>query len=227
MAPFLLTTIVITAVVILLVSREFNEIVNDAVLYFVDVEIYSLALYVQLRADFVATSTSRSVRDLYTMTRYGGWLLFDGIEKSGSFSEATMAVNECLEARLPETCPYAIENRVYDCAWEYKDQECQIYPEGSRELQVPYFFVQADAALPNGRCKHSDFPDNSISPNTTLWWDGPYDLPGVNESTTQYSTTCACTTDDIKKENGMGHVFAFEDDVSNIFVVTLVFLSKT
>jgi hypothetical protein len=81
--PLLLTTIVIAAVIISSVSREFNEIVNDAVLYFVDVEIYSLVLYLQLRADFVATSTSRSVWDLYTMTRYSGWLLFDGIEKSG------------------------------------------------------------------------------------------------------------------------------------------------
>jgi hypothetical protein len=238
--PLLLTTIMISAVVISSVFREFDESVNDAKLHFVDVAMSSLAVYVQLRADIVATSTSRSVRDLYIMTRYGGWLLFGGVERSGSFSETMTAVNECLEALSAETCPYVIENRVCDCAWEYKDQECQIYPKGSRELQVPYFFVQADAALPNGTRLQSDFPNNSVSPNTTLWWDGPYDLPGANESTTEYSTTYArlraisafplfpvLNNYDIKKENGLGHFFAFGDDVSSSFVVTIVLLNET
>ena len=236
--PLLLTTITISAVVISSLSQELDESVHDAEAHFVDVSLNALEVFASLRADFVACHTSRSVRDLYLMKRYGSWLLFNGVERSGSFSETVTGVNECLESESALTCPYTKENRVCDCAWNYENEKCYDYPKGSRELQIPFFFVQADASLPNGTRLKTDFPNNSVSPNTTLWWDGPYDVPGSenNGSATTYSTSydrlrtisaaplfALLNNYDVNKENGVGHYYTFEDDVSRKSVPILLF----
>jgi len=235
--PLLLTTITISAVVISTMSREFDESVKDSEAHFLDVAVQALSLYVGLRADFVSTYTSRSVRDLYLMTRLGSWIMFDGLERADSFTEAVTAVNECLEAESSGTCPWAIENRVCDCAWK-EDLKCENYSEvTSRSLQIPYFFASSDAALPNGTRFSTGFPNVSASPNTTLWWGGPYELPGSenNESASDFSTTFSRIRKissfnlfpvlynyDIKKENSNGHYFAFEEDVSRALYMDLV-----
>lgn len=226
--PLLVTTITISAVVLTSMSREFDESVKESEQHYLDVALQALSVYTGLRADFVSTYTSRSVRDLYLMTRFASWILFDGLERADSFTEVITAVNECLEADSRDTCPWAMENRFCDCEWNYDGLDCEEYPDVlSRSKQIPYFFVSSDAALPNGTRLTTDFPLNSVSPNTTLWWDGPYVLPGSekNESASGYATTYdrlrvisafplfpVLNNYDIQKENANGHFFGFEED---------------
>ena len=78
-------------------------------------------------------------------------------------------------------------------------KRCMNYSEvEGRNLQVPYFVASSDAALQNGTRLTTDYPENSVSPETTVWWDGHNDLPGseANETATRLSTTyCSCSND--------------------------------
>ena len=229
--PLLLTTITISVVVLTGISRQFDNSVEDSEQHYLDVAVKALSVYVSLRADFVSIYTGRSVRDLYLMTRYGNWILFGGLQLAGSFTEMVTEVNECKGAESTESCPWVLANAVCDCTWYYSDSfGCEQYPELERQkLHFPFFVVSSDAALPNGTRLTTDYPNNSVSPNTTLWWDGPYLLPGSenNVSTGRLYTTydrirtisafplfSVLSNYDLENENSVGHSFSFEEDVS-------------
>jgi hypothetical protein len=226
--PLLLTTITISAVVLSGMSREFDESVSDSEAHYLDVAIQALPVYNMLRASFLKETTSRSLRDLYLMTRVASWILFGGVELAGSFTEVMSDVNKCKSAQSSDSCPWLLENGICDCDWLYPTESCMNYSEvEGRNLQVPYFVASSDAALRNGTRMTTDYPENSVSPETTAWWDGYNDLPGSggNETATSLSTTYSRVRTisafpifqvlmnyDIKQENSINHAFSFEED---------------
>jgi len=224
--PLLLTTVLISAVVLVRVSDELDDSVDDSEDYYFGVEKQGITISAKLRADFVSSSTARPLRDLYIMTRYGGWLLFDGLQRTNLFREGLCGVDECKDTGS-FNCDWAVEKRVCDCDWNYETDECKIYPPGaSRSLQVPYYFVSSDKADESGARGGTNYPDGHYSPASTTWWNTS-NLPGLikGDNASGYETTydrarvalasplfAALHNYDKNKEVGSGHFFAFEED---------------
>jgi hypothetical protein len=228
--PLLLTTITISAVVMNTVSDEFKRSVENAEDYFIDVKLVSLKVHATLRAEFVASLTAVSVRDLYFLTRYYGWLLFGGLRRADSFTELTTGIEECKIYSDDYTkCPFVQENSLCDCAWnDQLFETCENYPDGSRHLQISSFFnVESNDALPDGDRNVSSFPSLSYSPATTAWWDDATQVPGWEKgsSAAGYETLYdrlrvssamplypVLYNYDIQKENYVGQYVSFEAD---------------
>jgi hypothetical protein len=167
--PLLLTTITISAVVMYTISDKFDRSVNNAKEYFISAELVALKEHATLKADIVTSVTAASVRDLYLLTRYYGWLVFGGLTMADSFTELISGIEECKAFSDDFTkCPYVQESPT-----------CEDFTDGSRRSQSLYFFnVESNDALPDGDRNVSSFPLLSNSPESTAWWDNATQVPG-------------------------------------------------
>ena len=192
-APLVVTEVAISTVVLITVADSFDDSIDDSEAHYYNVEVSAMNVTAQLRASFVASNTGRSIRDLYLLTRYGGWLLFGGLDRSSSFPKAMSSVSECKDKGSFDQCPWAIDNRVCDCTWDWepKENQCQELPDDGRADQVPFFFLSLDQADEDGSRFGTDFPLVHDSPETTLWRDTLDSIPGseARENSTGYATS--------------------------------------
>jgi hypothetical protein len=181
--PLLLVNITISSVVMRTVTQSFSDSVESAENFFLDVQTRALFVHSFLRADYLSSLTRQSTRDAYLLTRYSGWLLSEGISRSESFTEVTTGVEQCKSfSEDAASCPYVEKEYVCDCAWNQRQRPsgmtCSEYPNGSRDLQVPYWASESQAALDDGDRPGTLFPSASYSPETVAFWDDPFELPG-------------------------------------------------
>ena len=170
--PLLLTTVAISAVFLYAAMEEFDKSVTHAKDYFTNVKLDALSIHTKLRAELVAELVSVSVRDLYLLTRYYGWLLFGGIQRAESFTELLTGVEECkFYSDDYSKCPFLQDYNVCDCDWNDKiSQTCQSFSGDSRQFQHVSFSVESSDSFANGNRNFTSYPDVARSPETTEWW---------------------------------------------------------
>ena len=229
--PLFLTAAVIAAVVLFALHDEFQDSVSDSEEFFVEAEKIMLALTTQLRATLVSGMTSRAMLQLYTLSRYSGWLFFDGLLRSESFPKGLSAVNECKFEESWEVCEWAQVNKVCDCAWNWPStlSTCKKFEKEtlSRYEQMPYYFVSSDAAKEDGSRTDSLYPKTHKHPNETMWWSNVEHLPGALKGgkASEYSTSydririglanpllVALHNSDRNREVATGYYYGFEAD---------------
>jgi hypothetical protein len=178
--PLLLTSISISSTVYYTATEEFELSVDFAKGYYLDVRLAALSVHAKLRADYVASLVDVSVRDLYLLTRYSGWLVFGGVKRADSFTEIMNGLEECKPyADDPSQCPYIKRNFVCNCARNDAIGECtNASSDGSRPWQRTQVLAQRTDALPDGDRNFSSYPRASTSVETTMWWDDIQAVPG-------------------------------------------------
>mmetsp|Transcript_3599 Transcript_3599/g.7179 ORF Transcript_3599/g.7179 Transcript_3599/m.7179 type:complete len:1732 (-) Transcript_3599:138-5333(-) len=226
--PLLLTMITIAVVSTTALIQEFDDTIHESEAFLLRVKIKNLQVSTDLKAAFASRQASRSIRDLYLMTRYAGWLLFGGLGLPDSATAVQNLIDQCKAHDDPTDCPDSSVYQACDCKWQDKPEECRIFPDESRHLLKPFIIVQSDSALPNGTRWGTRFPDICVSPNTTEWWRTEK-IPGrANASTSslRYATSfdraraisatspvlLAINDYSLRWEHGIGQYFGFEDD---------------
>ncbi|CAB9512321.1 expressed unknown protein [Seminavis robusta] len=178
--PLLVITIALTAIVTYNINSEFPTLAQDAKADYLDMELFALQIYVGLRANFVSAVTSQSTRDLHLVTRYASWLLFDGIERTDSFTEMAAGSEECKWYDDYSECPFFQENPC-SCDWNTGHDDCQWYDIDSRYLQKLLATTEALDLLPDGDRNATSYPKVAYSPNTTAWFHNTSELPGAEK----------------------------------------------
>ena len=222
--PLILTLIVIAVVSMTALTKEFVETIEESEEFLLDVEIRNLEVNTGLRAAFVSREVSRSIRDLYLITRYASWLLFGGLDLSNGLFAFQNVIDECKGYENPQDCPEAREYDVCDCKWNEKPGACSNYTVFT---QKPFIGVQSDGALSNGTRWSTTFPNVSYSRETTQWWRTS-ELPGhsLPISTVRYATSFSraryssavspmLTAIDhypLRTEHGIAYFMGFDDD---------------
>ena len=164
-------------------KTELDFIITEAKHKYLRVEVETLQAQTSLRADYVSELVSLSVRDLFLMTRYYGWLFFGGVGRADSFTEYMEDLaDRCREYandRNMSECPGYDDNLVCDCAWgETSFPTCRNYSYNTRHLQLVNYFVEATDSLPDGDRNFTSFPEVATSPNATRFWSNPATVPG-------------------------------------------------
>ena len=183
--PLILTTVVISTIVLISISNQFDESIYDSEGHYYDVEVLAMNVTTRLRADFVARNTGRATRDLYILTRYAGWLFFGGLDvPTAEIPLAVTTVNDCKNSDSFDECDW-----IQDLAEACKNVSDQ---KEIRDLQAPYYLVSSDASDPETGSRFSTaFPDVHTNPSNTLWWGDPQSLPGAEraKSNIRFATT--------------------------------------
>jgi hypothetical protein len=139
------------------------------------------------KASVLSTLVQRPVRDLHFMARITGWLVFGGVQRSGTLTDIDSATEEC-KFYPPNECPaQSMERMPCSCDWECLRENKELFPciadynvTDSRYLQRQNFVVQKLDADPVTGNRHSSpsFPAFSDFPNSTSWWQDVSSLPG-------------------------------------------------
>jgi hypothetical protein len=184
--PLLLTNCIICALVSMDIVREFPTWVELSRTMSFDLELKSLRDAASLRASLAERVLTEPLRDLHLLTRFTGWLLFDGINRSDSFSDLEMEfVEECKDYPADdESCPFYSDpvRSPCDCKWEDPwNRECHVFQMESRRLQTLWFLSQARDFDPRtgNRNRSLTYPRWDFSPETTAWWTNASKLPGA------------------------------------------------
>lgn len=142
------------------------------------------------RAVFGQEVVSRFMRDLHVYARTTGWLLFGGLQRSGSFSQMRSGSEECKTYEENTfDCPFKTEDVPCDCAWDdnyASEGQCINYDSqginSSRYLQTNMFEgLRSDIDPSTGNRVASSFPNISTSPEETAWWASPDEMPGASK----------------------------------------------
>jgi hypothetical protein len=137
-------------------------------------------------------SINSAIRDLHVFTRIAGWLLFNGLSRSESFTYIEQAAQECRNFSFEsgDTCPFYHDIFRAPCSCQWNDttieqHECFDYGiNDTRYLQHRFFASQRrDYDETNGnRTKAMSYGTGvDDKPATTLWWDDVNQLPGAEK----------------------------------------------
>eukprot|EP00977_Amphora_coffeiformis_P023461 scaffold13448_cov180-Amphora_coffeaeformis.AAC.1 len=223
--PLLLTMVIIAAVSMTALTREFDKTIEESEAFLLEVEIKNLNVTSGLRATYASMQTSRPIRDLYLTTRYANWLSFGGLVLSNSVTSFQNTINLCKGYENPDDCPAVADLKVCDCQWKDSPDDCT---NNTRHQQMLYTVVQSDGALQNGTRWRTKYPEICISPLTTEWW-ATEDMPvqtNTSTSSLRYGTSfdrarianaaspavLAIRNYRVEQPHGMGQYVAFHDD---------------
>jgi hypothetical protein len=195
--PLLLTNALICYLVARDILQKFPNWVALSQNASLEFELESLRNLVYLRSKFVEHELAGPIRDLFLVTRVAGWLLFDAIDRSDSFTTLeTEFSEECKVYPDDETCPYFTDDSRSPCDCKWNDpwtQQCTNFDNDTRPIQKAYFLGQARDAdnVTGNRLNASSFPALDYSPETTLWWNNLSELPGAykGRNASGYETT--------------------------------------
>ena len=192
-SPLLITTVGISAFATYNISQGLSDIINDAKAEFVFLEQFALQVHAELRANYGAATLRKSIRDNYILMRYNTWLLFGGLDRTDSFTEIISGVEECKAIVDVQKCE-VVYDLACDCDWNDKFGlfgTCSSFENDTRHLQTTKYFGLADDHLPNGDRFYTSYPNNSYSPETTIWWDNVTAVPGAGKGSAAsgYETT--------------------------------------
>jgi len=177
--PLLLTTVAIATFVLVNISVKFTDSIDVAEQHFLDVELDVLRIQVDLRAAYMKQITSRSIQDLFVLTRVTSWLLFGALDRTDYYRSMASGIEECREYDNKRQCPYYLENDVCDCSWNvHEDETCTSNTPDIHRYERPFFVFESHDTLPNGNRTLSSYPDVSFSSGSTAWWDNQTAVPG-------------------------------------------------
>jgi len=192
--PLLITTVVISTFVTYSISQGLFDVIDEAKMEYIFIETYVLEIHSTLRANYGALAMRHSFRDNYLMTRYLGWLLFGGLERTDSFPDVLRGTDECKVFEEIEDCGRAKEVPC-DCSWNDQSssglETCFNYDNDTRPLQKTEFFGLNEDIDANGNRKSTSFPNVAYTPETTSWWEDISEMPGSEKgaNASGYETT--------------------------------------
>lgn len=194
--PVFLTNTIIAAVATTSISDTIPAWVGSTESASSSIETDGLRFLADRKARVLSALAQGTFRDVHFMTRITGWLVFGGIQRSGTLTDVDTATEECKAYPVYE-CPFrTVERMPCPCNWECLRENKTAYPctsnqnfSDSRYLQRQNFAVQkldSDPATGN-RTSSPSFPEFSYSPNTTSWWQNVSSLPGSEEGSASAS----------------------------------------
>jgi hypothetical protein len=168
---------------------------------FVSLEKDSMVRVAALQASLLQASLNVANRDLYMLARIAGWLTFEGVTRSSSFTVSEQASEGCKNGLSESVCVLARESYVSNCPClmgsrvNHKEQCLAARPLSfaERQRQRRFYAGQVRDADPKSgrRTTAASFPKFDISPETTLWWNDTSILPGsgAGQNATGFATT--------------------------------------
>jgi hypothetical protein len=193
--PLLFITILVSAGVIMKINIEFARSTNDIQVDYLNLQEQAILSYARLRAEFVSSYTQKFTNDLFLLARYSSWLIFGGLNSTGSFTEMTSGIEVCKDyADDYSQCPYVQENFVCDCRWKENgyDDVCEAFANAStsRRLQRMNWISEFSNTTDGDRFGTS-FPIEHYSPQSGRWWNNLSGLPGSQDafSISRHDTT--------------------------------------
>lgn len=184
--PVLLTNTIIGTIVTTSIVGTIPAWVGSAESASSSIETDGLRFLADRKASVLSVLAQRPIQDLHFMARVSGWLVFGGVQRSGTLTDVDTATEECKLYDANE-CPFQTMDRMpCSCDWECQREDKELYPcidynvTDSRYLQRQNFVVQKLDADPvtGNRQSSPSFPAFSEFPNTTSWWDDVSSLPG-------------------------------------------------
>ena len=118
--PFLLTNATICAVVSDRIINSLGNLVLSVGLESNGLEIKALRSRTALSAAMAEFSFESKIRDLFIATRIAGWIFFDGVSRSTSFTEIEESVSDC-QAFDIGFCQLQSDFERFPCACEWED----------------------------------------------------------------------------------------------------------
>jgi HAMP domain-containing protein len=203
--PLITANVIICAIVSANVERILPSWVSLVAETSITLEIEALMVTVASKAVLALTVLYEPMRDLHLLTRVSGWLLFDGIRRSVSFTEADKSsTEECKTYFADQSCPFYSQSRApCPCDWEepyefsrrtctegnhtglerrfLSDETFQL--SKTRSIQKRFVSCQArdTDAFTGNRNSSQSFPTFDYSPETTLWWNTFDEMPGSEQ----------------------------------------------
>mmetsp|Transcript_30884 Transcript_30884/g.92555 ORF Transcript_30884/g.92555 Transcript_30884/m.92555 type:complete len:1871 (-) Transcript_30884:814-6426(-) len=175
LAPLLVLSIVIAAVVMWRISTRLVATVSLMEREFLDMEMRALSSLARLRATQASGVISRAARDLHILTRVAGWLFFGGLNQSNSFTKMETHVEAC-KWRGQGQCEY-VKNRFCDCTWNDKSfpDPCRNYTNDTRNDQITFWVVPEYQPTNSFVSTH-----HAYAPNQTEWYANISSVPGAS-----------------------------------------------
>jgi hypothetical protein len=197
-APLVFTSICICMILSERITRVVDSMVSEAESQSRDLEVKALLSATKLKATQAKSEIAQVIRNLHILTRVAGWLLFDGITRSESFTHVTQASQECSRSgtgnnRYPieenNLCDFLRDKYKAPCACDWNDARAETCSNDynvsdTRYLQNGFFFLQKrdyDEATGNRSIARSFGTGVDDSPQNTLWWDDVNELPGAEK----------------------------------------------
>ncbi|CAJ1956141.1 unnamed protein product [Cylindrotheca closterium] len=153
----------------------------------------NLLFVARTKASVMSSVVRRVTRDLHFFSRVVGWLFFEGITRSDSFTKGRSGSAETCKNHSAEDpiCPVFPEipcSCDWESPWETKPWPgCSIFENvtDSRFLQEFHLTGQlTDADNTTGnRNSTLSFPELGSIPDTTYWYSNPAEAPGASKGT--------------------------------------------
>jgi hypothetical protein len=191
-APLLLTSFVICFIVSYNIDSSVKSWLSNVASHSTSLEVDALRSATKLKAAQNGMSINSAIRDLHMITRIAGWLLFDGLSRSESFTYIEQAAQECRNFTIESgyTCPFYNDIFRASCSCQWNDtiieqKECFNYGmSDTRYLQQRFFASQRrdyDETTGNRTQAISYGTGVDDTPSTTRWWDNVNELPGAEK----------------------------------------------
>ncbi|KAL7569171.1 hypothetical protein ACA910_016997 [Epithemia clementina (nom. ined.)] len=185
--PLLITNTLITVIVTQTMIDTVPAWVDDLSDYSVTLEVSALEAIVKSKATLLSMILRQPVRELYWIARIAGWLYFDAVPRSDSFTELSEATEEC-KSYSPFTCEI-LKTDLFTCPCSWNDNSAVrtctpgLNESESRRLEKRFYAVLAQDFDPGtgNRSKASSFPEAATSPETTSWQTNISELPGAQK----------------------------------------------
>ena len=191
--PLLCIHIIISARVIEVLNQQHEEIESTMKNVSLTLAGEQTVAIARLRSEYLSKLTEKSTDDLSLLSRYSSWLLFGALNQSDSFTRVSSAVEDCkIFSGDFSQCDLRQKDFVCDCEWQERGFEatCTNYNESVRRSEVVYWTAEVSENVTGDRFS-SDFPNSSVSPQTTNWWDNAMTVPGFQKgsSASGYDTS--------------------------------------
>ena len=191
--PLFLTAFAMSFVVLWHIHSSFITMTNSVKDEHLEIEKVVMEMTSTLRAVQASAILENGIRNLHVLTRAMAWLMFGGVQKSSAFTEMVTASEDCKTSAKNE-CNY-IKDAPCDCKWNHitTGNRCTNFNESidTRYLQRLYWTGLSEDAWPNGDRNFTTFPNVSLSPNDTKFWDNVMMVPGAEKGVASrgYATT--------------------------------------
>ena len=194
--PLILSMVIISVLVTMDMKSELPTWLEDVKRMSARLEMLSINNTAFLRALYAEEVIKKPVVDLHVLSRIAGWLFFDALERSNSFTTLVTGTEECKAYMLDDgyKCPFLLNIRraPCDCSWNNPSGgECQVFDDDSRYLQRQFYSGQSQDVDEFGTRRNTSFPAVAVTPTTTSFWSDVNETPGSpkGKNASGYTTT--------------------------------------
>ncbi len=178
--PLLAAIIAIMTIVGYQILQTFPKWIDAANNTSFDLEMEHLKSTTDLIAKHTEQLFVEPLHDLHTIHRLSGWLLFGALERADGLVDVEIELTEeCKHYEKLSECPFEASDTRSPCPCEWNDQwERPCKDQDATSLETDPRYIQKLWYLNQKRRTNSTYPEVDYSPNSTLWYNDPNDMPG-------------------------------------------------